>query len=213
MSLYLKNNYLNINDICRKTTALGPGSRYVIWTQGCAKRCTGCLTPDGLLFQDKILLQPQEIAADILKVEGIEGVTISGGEPFLQAKNLTILIDLIKAKKDLSFIVYSGYTLEELKKMNNYTKLLLQKIDVLIDGEYVEELNDDKGLRGSSNQNVVSLSEVYSDRIDEFNNCIREIDVRQRMLIGIKPKGFDAFIAGMMNSRIQNRIQNDSVKD
>jgi anaerobic ribonucleoside-triphosphate reductase activating protein len=207
MSLYLKNNYLNINDICRKTTALGPGIRYVIWTQGCAKRCTGCLTPDGLLFQDKILLQPQEIAADILKVEGIEGVTISGGEPFLQAKNLTILIDLVKAKKDLSFIVYSGYTLEELKKMNSYSKLLLQKIDVLIDGEYVEELNDDKGLRGSSNQNIIFLSETYSDRIDQFNDCIREMDVRHKMLIGIKPKGFDAFIGSMMRFKSQSQIQ------
>lgn len=203
----MKKEFLNINEICRRTTALGPGDRYVIWTQGCVKRCSGCLTKDGLLFQDKILIRPQELAADILKVEEIEGVTISGGEPFLQAKNLSILIDLIKAKKDLSFIAYSGYTYDELKKMNNYTNLLLQKIDVLIDGEYVEELNDDKGLRGSSNQNVVFLSEVYSDRIDEFNNCIREIDVRQKMLIGIKPKGFDAFIAGMMNSRTQNRIQ------
>jgi len=162
------------------------------------------LTKDSLPFIKRILLTPEELSKDIIYTDDIDGVTISGGEPFLQARNLLRLIELVRSQKNLGFILYSGYTLAELRKMNNHVNRLLESIDVLIDGEYIEELNDDKGLRGSSNQNVIFLSNRYKGMSDRFNNAIREIDVRKRMIIGIKPKGLQDFIGAMIGSKAMN---------
>ena len=92
----------------------------------------------------------------------IDGVTISGGEPFLQAKELYKLVDYIKRNITDDIIVFSGYKIEELKQMQStYVDKTLDLIAVLIDGEYVDEQNDGIGIRGSSNQ-----------RIHIFHNCM-----------------------------------------
>jgi anaerobic ribonucleoside-triphosphate reductase activating protein len=93
----------------------------------------------------------------ILSVKGVEGITVSGGEPFLQAEGLSALIKAVREERDFGVIVYTGYALSEL------SGALLNETDTLIDGEYVESLDDDKGFRGSSNQNVVHLTERYGN--------------------------------------------------
>ena len=96
----------------------------------------------------------------ILEQKDIEGLTISGGEPFLQDKALHELIQLLRNEKDLGVIMYTGYRLEDLAD-----SLLIQDIDVLIDGEYKEELNDGFSLRGSSNQRIHFLTERYKETL------------------------------------------------
>ena len=133
------------------TEALGPGKRYALWVQGCKRNCRGCLSPGSHDFEKGEWIDTLVLAKEIIQTEMIEGLTISGGEPFLQAKALCELVRYIKSKKDYGIIIYTGNLYEELLGSKDiYIKKLLSFTDILIDGEYIEELNDGKSLRGSS---------------------------------------------------------------
>ena len=97
------------------------------------------------------------LAENIVNTPNIEGITISGGEPFLQSEALADLINRAKAKKDIGVIVYTGNDFEEVKE-NELARLC----DIIIDGAYMEDLNDGLSLRGSSNQNVCLITERYA---------------------------------------------------
>ena len=87
----------------------------------------------------------EELRDVFLKVSDTEGITISGGEPFLQAEELATMIDGIKAKRDYGVIIYTGFLKEELDKKNeNGVQRLLLHADILIDGHYIKELDDGK---------------------------------------------------------------------
>lgn len=98
-----------------------------------------------------------------IKMSRPDGLTISGGEPFLQAEMLSELLRLLKKGMncDVGVIVYTGYTLEELQRMP-FAQGLLEQTDLLIDGPYVQELDDGLSLRGSSNQRVIPLTDRYN---------------------------------------------------
>ncbi len=112
---------------------------------------------------------PEEAFKWLSRIEGIEGVTLSGGEPFEQSAEA--LLDFCRMVKNdsrnLSIIVFTGYLLEELKEKEDYAGIL-NYIDILIDGPYMEELNDGKGLRGSSNQRIHFLSGRYGEMKEEL---------------------------------------------
>lgn len=149
---------------------LGPGKRFVIWLQGCEAECPGCVAPEFRPFDGGKLISVDLLAEKITAAEGIEGITISGGEPFLQADKLCLLLEKVKnICPDISVIIYSGFTYEQLKAAEDecVKRLLGCYIDVLIDGRYIEELNDDIGLRGSSNQRIIFITEKYQDH-DNF---------------------------------------------
>ncbi len=193
--------FLNLNSICKSTRVLGPGNRIVIWTQGCNKDCQGCISPETKSMQNHHIIRTDKLTALILSVPNLEGITISGGEPFLQSEALLQLLESIREKSDLSVIIYTGYLYEELIK-DDVKKRITELCDVLIDGEYIETLNDDRGLRGSSNQRVIMLSDRYRLLIDLFNTNIREVELTKEMLIGIKPKKFDIFLNNMIKKMI-----------
>lgn len=154
---------IRIHHTARRVRVLGPGVRYVVWVQGCPRGCPGCISPGA---QDPAGGEERSVAAlaeDILAVPDIEGVTISGGEPFLQAAALADLIDRIRARRDLGVIIYTGYVLEELQSgAVPHADDLLARTDLLVDGPYVEALNDDGALRGSSNQRAIPLTPRYA---------------------------------------------------
>lgn len=110
---------------------------------------------------------------DSCKSHNIEGITIVGGEPFLQAKSL-IDVCTFCHENNLSVIVFSGYTLKELKSFNNpHINSLLENIDVLIDGKYEKERKDSRGWIGSSNQTVHYLTDFYDRSIEnDFDNSV-----------------------------------------
>ena len=147
----------------RTTESLGPNKRYAIWVQGCLKRCRGCISPDAQPFDGGYNEDIDALAKDILSVPEIEGITISGGEPFLQQEALCALIDAVRRKRDIGVIAYTGMRYEEI-----YDTSLARCCDLIIDGEYIEELNDDRSLRGSSNQRVICLTERYKDIIEQY---------------------------------------------
>jgi anaerobic ribonucleoside-triphosphate reductase activating protein len=149
-------------------TTLGPGTRYTIWVQGCPLGCPGCLVPDSHEDLSSTRHPLSVISQDIITTHGIEGVTLSGGEPFAQASQLAKLIEEVREVRDIGVIVYTGYTQRELLKgiitspRGDWAQLY-SLVDLLIDGRYVKKLNDNRPLRGSSNQNIIPLTSRYLD--------------------------------------------------
>ncbi len=168
---------LNLWDVCRNgSRALGPGLRYVVWTQGCLKKCSGCTSSESHQIIPRMLMDVFNLATDIINNSKITGITISGGEPFLQAASLTQLLTLIKEQRpELDVIVFTGYQKEELAWKD--AKDLLCHIDVLIDGPYDQNKKSTRGLRGSFNQNIVFLTNRLLDYREELENGPRKQEV------------------------------------
>lgn len=137
---------------------LGPFVRYGIWVQGCQKRCPGCISPQAQSMDGGYEVEVETLSEYILSESGIEGLTISGGEPFLQSAALCELIHGIRRRRDLGVIVYTGYAFAEIA-----ADPLTALCDAVIDGAYVEHLDDGRSLRGSSNQHLICLTGRYLD--------------------------------------------------
>ena len=128
-------------------TKLGPGTRFVVWTQGCPRSCPGCMTAASQQMNGGFSADTKQLAEEILQ-SGRHGLTISGGEPFLQAKALADLIQEVRKKTDL-----------------------------LVDGPYIDELNDSKNLRGSSNQRAIPLTDRYAEYAKQIGTKPAEIEM------------------------------------
>ncbi|MBO8460536.1 MAG: radical SAM protein [Bacteroidetes bacterium] len=166
---------IKIFDICRKGThVLGPGNRYIIWVQGCKQYCPYCITPESWALDKGIDLESEDIAADIVLTKGIDGITISGGEPFLQAEALASLLKKVKLHRpEITVIIYTGYSYSELKTIKG-AKDLIESSDIIIDGKYIDSLNDNKGIKGSINQKIISISNRLDAYIPEMESGIRK---------------------------------------
>lgn len=167
---------IRIYDICRGgSRALGPGLRYIIWTQGCLFHCANCLSPQSRPLDQGYLMEVDSIADDIISNQKIEGITISGGEPMIQAEPLCQLLDKVRDKRpELTIISFTGFRKENLTAPAQIQ--LLNTIDLLIDGEYVDELNDGMGLRGSSNQRLHFMSNRLLPFKEELEHGKRVIE-------------------------------------
>ena len=136
--------------------SLGPGARFVLWVKGCDKNCPRCTSPDLRVVAGARTATAAFLAQAIIEAAP-SGITISGGEPMLQAAPLAEMCRIVReALPDINVIVFTGRVIEELVTPGQ--KALLAQTDLLIDGEYVDELNDGIGLRGSSNQRLHFLS-------------------------------------------------------
>jgi anaerobic ribonucleoside-triphosphate reductase activating protein len=167
---------LNIANIAPRTQALGPGTRAAIWVQGCPLHCAGCLAPKWIPFVPATQLTIEEVLQK-LDLDVINGLTISGGEPMEQAAGLAALVRVARQKKQLDLICFTGYRYERLLKNppNHGVAELLAQVDVLIDGPYVQSLNNSIGLRGSSNQRVNHLTSRLKDH--DFESQRREVEI------------------------------------
>lgn len=139
----------------------GPGSRFVIWTQGCSLHCPGCWNKDFWSFNRGSTITTDDLLSQIQNASAsIEGVTVLGGEPFDQALELLEFAMRLR-NTGLSLMVYSGYRYEELLAAGHAN--LLQYCDLLIEGRYEHRLrNTSLRWRGSSNQRVMFLSSRYN---------------------------------------------------
>ena len=155
-------NKIKISGIVKESSVDGPGFRYVVFTQGCPHHCKGCHNPQTHSFDGGSYIDIDTILEDVKKNPLLRGVTISGGEPFMQAKKIAKLLSKIDRKK-LSTIVYTGFLYEDLlnnANENNGYMDLLKQADLLIDGKFEEDLMDENLLfRGSSNQRVIKCKE------------------------------------------------------
>lgn len=186
MSIYEK-SIIKVSHIEESTDLLGPYSRFVIWVHGCCFDCEGCLA------ENTRAGTYEEIETDVLAKQIIEssceGITISGGEPFLQSVALLGMIQKIKEQRDIGVVVYSGFTLDELKQ-DEEMSLLLPEVDILIDGRYIKELDDNRAYVGSSNQIIHYLSPRYTNIGKEYYSVSkRRAEIKltgtQAILIGV----------------------------
>ena len=169
---------LQIYSMLEETESLGPGKRFAIWLQGCDKHCDGCLSPRSQPINGGKKYKISELVKKISEITNIEGLTISGGEPFLQAEGVSELIFKLKKIKNYGFIIYSGYDYEYLKSNNDFfIKKLLLNVDLLIDGMYIKNLDDGKSLRGSSNQRIISLTSRYENHLNMYGVKGRKVEM------------------------------------
>ena len=151
----MKEPTLKISHTESHTDLLGPGDRYCLWVHGCCFDCEGCLARN-TRFGAYRNVSVSALASDI-KESGCDGITISGGEPFLQAEALAELVKEVQAGRYIGVIIYSGFTLEELKERSD-APALLSVTDILIDGPFIlEQLNLELKFRGSDNQRVIDV--------------------------------------------------------
>lgn len=190
-----RRNVVNVAETCVGTTVLGPGVRSVVWVQGCALHCPGCIAPDWIPQREARLIAPDDLAAELLADPAVSGLTLSGGEPMLQAAPLAAMVRAARQQREVSVVCFSGHTLNELRERPPAPGVakLLEQVDVLIDGEYVAAANDGLGLRGSSNQVVHHLTDRLTDSDDLFVRRTRTAEIRVRdrsvLLVGVPPPG------------------------
>lgn len=186
---------VNVAETCVGTKALGPGVRSVVWVQGCLLRCPECIAPNWIPHRQARLIGPAELAAELLADSAVTGLTLSGGEPMLQARALAAMVRAARGQRDVDVICFSGYPLAELRERppGPGTADLLGQLDVLIDGPYVAAANDDRGLRGSSNQVVHHLTGRLAAHGDALAGGPRTAEIRVRdrsvLLVGVPPRG------------------------
>lgn len=146
-----------------RCAVLGPGVRAVLWVQGCPLRCRGCVAAETLPFDGGTAYPVHELADWLVGLPDVEGVTLSGGEPFSQAAGLTALLDAVRARRpDFSAMAYSGFRYEALRRGGPDRRALLRRLDLLVDGPYVASRHRSLRWRGSANQRVLALSDRYA---------------------------------------------------
>ncbi len=156
---------LNVAQVVPCTGAEGPGLRFAVWVQGCPLRCPGCCNPEMLPFEGGRPVAVAELAAMAKTARderGVEGVTFLGGEPFAHAAGLAPLAGLVR-ELGLSVMVFSGFTLEEIRAADDTSVTeLLAATDLLVDGPYLRDRPEpSRRWVGSTNQRVHALSDRY----------------------------------------------------
>ncbi len=137
---------LKVAGFLARSTINGPGTRAVVWVQGCPIKCEGCFNPDFLPFLKACSVDVNQLAEKILGLKDIDGVTFSGGEPFAHAAPLATLGTILK-QEGLSVATFTGFTLEFLmtKKRVSWVDLL-SITDFLFAGPYIQDdLSNDQG--------------------------------------------------------------------
>lgn len=177
-----------IDRIYAPVTTLGPETRIALWSVGCSKACAGCANPELWRAASDKRIDDERLAAALIAMaqrSGIRRVTFTGGDPFEQPESLACVLDLIRPHFD-DILVYTGYTLDELTEYaegscktlagmpsdssetgeptRRSVRSALDLIDALVDGPYIESLNDGVcAMRGSSNQRVHLFNDALAE--------------------------------------------------
>jgi anaerobic ribonucleoside-triphosphate reductase activating protein len=156
---------LHVAQVVPCTEAEGPGRRFALWFQGCPLRCPGCCNPEMLPFTGGMQLSLANVLEQIEAArssQGIEGMTLLGGEPLAHATAAAPLARRVRAM-GLTVMVFSGHTLAAVRQRDDAAVHdLLAHTDILVDGPYLRELPETRRRWiGSANQQVHFLSDRY----------------------------------------------------
>lgn len=182
---------LQIAQIVPCTEAEGPGRRFAAWFQGCPLRCAGCCNPEMLPFAGGESVAVADVLTQIRRAarqDGVEGLTLLGGEPLAHAAGAAVLARETQ-KQGLSVMVFSGYTIEQIRAMGDPdAHELLANTDILVDGPY-DRTQPERSRRwiGSVNQRIHFLTERYRADDPQW---------RQRNTLEIRLKGHVVTING-----------------
>ena len=176
---------LKVGYIIDGTRALGPGLRFAIWTQGCLRRCYRCTSPELQPLERGKTIDVMTLSDEICATNSVSGITISGGEPLLQSQSLKELLSLVVCRRP-------ELKLQDIQ--NSEECDILDYIDLLIDGEYIDEQNTDSiGLRGSANQRCHFLTDRLLPYKEEITYGSRKREMHllgqyEMLTIGIPPR-------------------------
>ena len=152
---------MRIAGIVNDSIVDGPGLRLAIFAQGCPHHCPGCHNPESHDFSGGSDMDTEKIIARMDANPLLDGITLTGGEPFEQPEACRILADAAHAR-GLNVWAYSGYTFEQLCAVPEKRRLL-EACDVLVDGPFLlAERSLDLRFRGSKNQRVLKVAELLA---------------------------------------------------
>ena len=148
---------IRISGIVNDSVVDGPGFRLAVFTQGCPHRCPGCHNPQTHDFEGGREIDTQEIIEKLRGNPLLDGITLSGGEPFCQGAACAELASAAHAL-GLNVWTYSGYTYEQLLAGDAEQRALLAETDVLVDGPFVlPQRTLELRFRGSANQRLIDV--------------------------------------------------------
>lgn len=175
-------------DLQKDSIVDGEGIRTVIWTQGCPHHCLGCHNPITHDFDGGALVDIEYIKAEIDSLDGQDGITFSGGDPFVQPLACSILAHYAK-EKGLNIWCYTGYTFEhllELSKVKPDIKKFLEEIDVLVDGKFeLSKKSYSAIFRGSSNQRIIDVAKSLAKNKTVL---VKKYIQKEELVVKEKPK-------------------------
>ncbi|MBQ8536727.1 MAG: anaerobic ribonucleoside-triphosphate reductase activating protein [Clostridia bacterium] len=139
----------------------GPGLRYTVFTQGCPHKCPGCHNPESHDFDGGRLIDTDEIIAQMKQNPLLDGVTLSGGEPFCQPEACLVIAQAAH-QAGLNVWAYSGYTYEQLLEK---APELLKEVDVLVDGPFIlAQRSLELKFKGSRNQRLIDVKRSLNEK-------------------------------------------------
>lgn len=153
--------YIKVAGIVKESIVDGPGIRLVVFGQGCKHHCPGCHNPESHSFEGGELMEIDSIMELVKENPLLDGVTLSGGDPFEQSESFAILAKKVK-ELGLNIITYTGYTYEEI--LDNIDlipgwKKLLYSTDILVDGKFeIDKKSLMLKFKGSSNQRIIDVN-------------------------------------------------------
>ncbi len=161
--------FLNLMGYVDESEVNGPGRRAVVWVQGCGRHCDGCFNPSSWSFDVNQLVEVESLAQQIFSNPRNEGLTFSGGEPFVQARELARLARRVKAA-GLNVMSFSGFTLAQLQSDNapEGADSLLAQLDLLVDGPFVssQAIHSPNSIVSSRNQRVHVFNPDLQEQLD-----------------------------------------------
>ena len=162
--------YVRLAGIAYESLVNGPGMRRVYFAQGCKHNCEGCFNKETHDFNGGELKDMDELIKDALSNPMLKGITFSGGDPLEQSESFAYMAKKFK-EAGLNIWCYTGYTFEkllELMKKNENIRMLLNNIDVLVDGRFeIMNRNEELKFKGSTNQRIIDVKKSL-----EYGNII-----------------------------------------
>lgn len=147
---------ISVLDIVHDTMVDGPGFRTTIYCAGCPNECPGCHNPQSWDINNGHPMTTDELFSEIVS-DPFANVTFSGGDPMFQPEGFAELAEAIRKNTSKTIWCYSGFRYEQIIN-NSKQRKLLEMVDVLVDGPFVEKLRDeDLYFRGSSNQRLIDV--------------------------------------------------------
>lgn len=145
-----------------RSVANGPGERFVVWTQGCSLGCDGCFNPETHAVSGPGRAVA-DVVSEVLSTPGIEGVTVTGGEPLEQPEALAGFAREV-ARAGLGVVVLTGFSREEIEA-SPARLAAVSDVDMVVAGRYNRRLHLGSGLRGSSNKVYWARTSRYEEEM------------------------------------------------
>ena len=154
-------------------TTLGPGKRLGIWFQGCSLRCEGCISLDTWATAKTLIPIDQLMMALSSYLPLVDGITISGGEPFDQFDALLAIVAQLREKTEVDILLYTGYSIEDIPDQLQQIK---PYIDVLISDPFRRQTSQTLRLRGSDNQRLHCFTSQAKEKYAYYQQVVTTND-------------------------------------